>query len=87
MFRLFSELVGAWYTKSGPAFANLMDMLRDVTYKMSEETHHLDSDSKEYRNVPCIVHKLRKDVIFTHDGNMVDTRPFMGGGCCACAIL
>lgn len=64
MFRLFSELVGAWYTKSGPAFVNLMDMLRDVTDKMSEKTH---LGSKEYRTVPCIVHKLRKDVIFTHD--------------------
>lgn len=64
MFRLFSKLVGAWYTKSGPASANLMDMLRDVTDKMSAETHRLDSDPKEYKTVPCIVHKLRKDVIF-----------------------
>lgn len=67
MFRLFSELVGAWYTKSGPASANLMDMLRDVTYQMTKKTYRLDSDPNEYKTVPCIVHKLRKDVIFTRE--------------------
>lgn len=82
MLRLLSESVGGSYTKSGSA--NLMDMLRDVMYQMSEMTFH---GSKEYKTVPCIVHKLRKDVIFTHGRNMVETRPHMGGGCCACAIM
>lgn len=70
MLKLFSESVVAWRTEYRSA--NLMDMLKDVTYKMSENSYF---GPKEYKIVPSIVHKLRKDVIFTHDGNMVDTRP------------
>lgn len=59
MFTLFSEYVDAWYTRSKPAY--LMDMLRDVTYNMSKKTFH---GSKEYKSLPCIVHKLKKGIIF-----------------------
>lgn len=59
MITLFSKSVDAWYTRSKPA--NLMDMLRDVTYNMSIMTFH---GSKEYKCLPCIVHKLKKGIIF-----------------------
>lgn len=60
MLKLFSESVVAWRTQYRSA--NLMDMLKDVTYKMSENSYF---GPKEYKIVPSIVHKLRKDVIFT----------------------
>lgn len=60
MLKLFSESVDAWYTKYGSA--NLMDILKDVTYNMSEKNFF---GYKEYKVVPSIVHKLRKDIIFT----------------------
>lgn len=61
MLKHFSESVDACYTKYGSA--DLMDILKDVTYKMSELEV---CGSNEYKIVPSIVHKLNKDVIFTH---------------------
>lgn len=46
-----------------------MDMLKDVTYKMSENSYF---GPKEYKIVPSIVHKLRKDVIFTPGREWLD---------------
>lgn len=59
MLTLFSEVVDAWCTKYESA--DLMDMLKDVTLKMSEKSFY---GPKEYKTVPSVVHKLRKDVIF-----------------------
>lgn len=59
MLKLFSESVDACHKKYGSA--NLMDILKDVTYNMSEKKY---LGSKEYKIVPSFVHKLRKDVIF-----------------------
>lgn len=67
MLKLFSESVDAWRKKYGSA--NLMDMLKDVTYKMSENSYF---GPKEYKIVPSIVHKLRKDVIFTPGRKWLD---------------
>lgn len=68
MLRLFTESVDAWHKKSDPT--NLMEMLRDVTNKMSEKK--FSDGFKIYKNVTCIVHKLKKDVIF-NGGNIMYT--------------
>eukprot|EP00105_Crassostrea_gigas_P041132 XP_019925280.1 PREDICTED: uncharacterized protein LOC105334176 [Crassostrea gigas] len=68
MLRLFSESVDAWHKKSDPT--NLMEMLRDVTNKMSRMEFYYGL--KKYKIVPNIVHKLKKDVIF-NGGNIMYT--------------
>lgn len=68
MLRLFSESVNAWHKKSDPT--NLMEMLRDVTNKMSRM--EFPYGLKKYKIVPNIVHKLKKDVIF-NGGNIMYT--------------
>lgn len=68
MLRLFSKSVNAWHKKSDPT--NLMEMLRDVTYDMS--LMEFSVGFKTYKNVPCIVHELKKDVIF-NGGNIMYT--------------
>lgn len=50
---------------------DFLDVLRDVTCQMSEMEF---MGSKKFTNVPCVVHKLRKDVIFTQGNNMGSTK-------------
>lgn len=68
MLRLFSESVDAWHKKSDPT--NLMEMLRDVTYNMSQM--EFSYGLKKYKTLPNIVHELKKDVIF-NGGNIMYT--------------
>ncbi|XP_048765196.2 uncharacterized protein LOC125673006 isoform X2 [Ostrea edulis] len=50
---------------------NFLEVLRDVTAKMSAKTFF---GSKEYTIVPCIVHQLSKDIVFRQGQMMVDSK-------------
>ncbi|XP_062619382.1 uncharacterized protein LOC134280950, partial [Saccostrea cucullata] len=50
---------------------NFLDVLRHVAALMTSKTYFGD---KEYTNVPCIVHKLSKDIIFTQGMSMAHTK-------------
>lgn len=73
MLRLLYKCVEKYYANGQLAQneTNILDVLRDVAAEMSEMTF---MGSKEYTIVPCIVHKLKKDVIFTQGNNMGSTK-------------
>uniref|UniRef100_A0A8W8J570 Uncharacterized protein n=1 Tax=Magallana gigas TaxID=29159 RepID=A0A8W8J570_MAGGI len=73
MLQLLYKCVEKYYANGGLAQnqTNFLDVLRDVTTQMSEMKF---MGSKEYTIVPCIVHKLRKDVIFTQGKSMGSTK-------------
>ncbi|XP_061176327.1 uncharacterized protein LOC133185241 [Saccostrea echinata] len=50
---------------------NFLEVLREITAQMSSRTFF---GEKEYTNVPCTIHKLSKDVIFTQGKNMADSK-------------
>lgn len=50
---------------------NFIDVLREVSARMSVMKF---MGNKEYTNVPCVVHKLGKDLIFTQGENMGSTK-------------
>ncbi|XP_062601338.1 uncharacterized protein LOC134263050 isoform X2 [Saccostrea cucullata] len=50
---------------------NFLDVLRHVAALMTTKTYFGD---KEYTNVPCIVHKLSKDIVFTQGKTMAHTK-------------
>eukprot|EP00105_Crassostrea_gigas_P042057 XP_019926205.1 PREDICTED: uncharacterized protein LOC105336315 isoform X2 [Crassostrea gigas] len=73
MLRLLYESVEKYYVNGRLTgnHTNFLDVLRDVTTWMSKTKF---MGSKEYTIVSCVVHKLRKDVIFTHGKNMSRTK-------------
>ncbi|XP_061177371.1 uncharacterized protein LOC133186111 [Saccostrea echinata] len=50
---------------------NFLEILRQVTSQMASRTYF---GHKEYTVVPCIVHKLTKDIIFTRGKTMAHTK-------------
>ncbi|XP_061176802.1 uncharacterized protein LOC133185525 isoform X2 [Saccostrea echinata] len=50
---------------------NFLEVLRHVTEKMTSKTYF---GSKQYTNVPCIVHKLSKDIVFTQGETMAHNK-------------
>lgn len=73
MLQLLYKFVEKYYANGGLTQnqTNFLDVLRDVTTQMSQMEF---MGSKEYTIVPCVVHKLRKDVIFTQGKNMGSTK-------------
>ena len=70
MLRYLYEVVEKHYKNGGlqDNQTSFLDILTEVAARMSEKTYY---GQKMYTIVPCLVHKLYMDIIFTQGKNMV----------------
>ncbi|XP_062575353.1 uncharacterized protein LOC134237268 [Saccostrea cucullata] len=73
MLRFLYEAVEKFYGngKLKDNNTDFLEVLREITAVMSSRLFY---GKKKYTNVPCTIHKLSKDIIFTQGKNMTDSK-------------